>query len=502
MLQGALFAATGGCASLIGEAAAQAALPVRRSVTDLPLNDPILEALREGVRRMKAAPATDPLRWAALSAIHGVGDVINRCAHGNWYFLPWHRAYLLMYERLIRNLTGFQQFALPYWDWTSNRQLPEAFAQATSGGRPNPLHEPSRTMQPLTEEVVGQRVMSEILGAAAFEQLGSVRPQGQNSTDPIWIGRRTGPAATLERTPHNIVHTRVGGLLRTAGSPLDPIFLMHHCNVDRIWAAWRAAGHEDSTEPLWLDMAFQNHFFNVDGSPFSPRVRDLLDPARLGYSYGTGTPTMSASPSVSALAGLVTQVLSGGQGPGIRVFRIAPSESVAAPAPFEATVALDRTLLGQVVRRPPVPTGMAVDLELRQELAARGTRALVILRNVDVGDGEELYYRVFVDCGYLSADTPITDSHYVSTFGFFAHGRHAGHGGHGGDRASILLDFTDALQRVHGNAPVVPGSIRVQVLPVTASGAAPAAADTTFSRVGNPVARIAVERIEVAFVSP
>ncbi len=26
-------------------------------------------------------------------------------------------------------------------------------------------------------------------------------------------------------------------------SPLDPIFFMHHCNIDRIWSEWQDEGH-------------------------------------------------------------------------------------------------------------------------------------------------------------------------------------------------------------------------------------------------------------------
>jgi tyrosinase len=194
-------------------------------------------------------------------------------------------------------------------------------------------------------------------------------------------------------------------------------------------------------------------------------------------------------------------VLAGQQaGPGIRTFRTAAAHSATAPAPVEAPVTVDRALLGEVVRRPPLPSAESVaGIDLRQELAARGTRALAILRNIDVGESVDLFYRVFVDCAYLSASTPITDSHYVGTFGFFGHlGGHAGHGG----GPSVALDLTEALGRVHGTMPSVPGSIRIQVLPLTPTGAAPAAVDSGASRIGAPVAQMRIERVEVAFVTP
>ena len=93
---------------------AQPLPPLRRSLHGLALNDPILQAWRDGVRLLKARPASDPVSWANFAAIHGGDAGFNLCPHGNWYFLPWHRAYLLMYERTVRQLTGFSDFALPW----------------------------------------------------------------------------------------------------------------------------------------------------------------------------------------------------------------------------------------------------------------------------------------------------------------------------------------------------------------------------------------------------
>ena len=80
---------------------AQPLPPLRRSLHGLALNDPILQAWRDGVRLLKARPASAPVSWANFAAIHGGDADFNLCPHGNWYFLPWHRAYLLMYERAV-----------------------------------------------------------------------------------------------------------------------------------------------------------------------------------------------------------------------------------------------------------------------------------------------------------------------------------------------------------------------------------------------------------------
>jgi tyrosinase len=216
LLQGSAIGAGIIACGLPGIAAlAQAGPPQRRSLGDLAPNDPTVEAWRDAVRQMRAKPPADPLGWQGLASIHGTAAGFNRCPHGNWYFLPWHRAYVLMYERLTRELTGFEEFALPYWDWTRDRQLPATFAQPTWNGAPNPLFEASRAMGPtesLPDEIVGPGVIATIMGEVEFEIFGTSRPTGQDSLDPAWL-RRNGVQGTLEFTPHNNVHGIVGGLM-------------------------------------------------------------------------------------------------------------------------------------------------------------------------------------------------------------------------------------------------------------------------------------------------
>ena len=38
---------------------------------------------------------------------------------------------------------------------------------------------------------------------------------------------------------HNQVHVWVGASMVPSTSPNDPVFFLHHCNVDRLWAEWQ-----------------------------------------------------------------------------------------------------------------------------------------------------------------------------------------------------------------------------------------------------------------------
>src|SRR5882757_10026664 len=138
---------------------ANAAVVMRRSVNTMALNDPTLVSYRKAVAAMKALPANDPRNWTKQAQIHN-----GFCPHGNWFFLPWHRAYCVAFERLCRQLSGDANFALPYWDWTANPQLPAAFASQTFNGQPIPLFDANRSSQTVTipSIYVGLAMMSSI----------------------------------------------------------------------------------------------------------------------------------------------------------------------------------------------------------------------------------------------------------------------------------------------------------------------------------------------------
>jgi tyrosinase len=63
----------------------------------------------------------------------------------------------------------------------------------------------------------------------------------------------------------------------------DPIFWLHHCNIDRIWASWNRAGGRNPSDESYLGQLFT--FVDEAGKPLWMRVADVLDTARLGYAY-------------------------------------------------------------------------------------------------------------------------------------------------------------------------------------------------------------------------
>ena len=175
---------------------------------------PRYDSLLRAIRLMKAnTNAADPNSWSYWMNIH-----VYNCPHSVPYFFAWHRGYLYHFERRLRAISGDSQLVLPYWDYYSYSTLPAEF---TNPNGSNPLYAdrmntnvwPALTMAPFASTLTNfPRGMS-----YAFEP-------------------------SCEDAPHNPVHDIMGGVMATMESPLDPIFWLHHANVDRLWVAWVSAG--------------------------------------------------------------------------------------------------------------------------------------------------------------------------------------------------------------------------------------------------------------------
>ncbi len=462
----------------IDEALAQAARPRRRRMHDLALNDPIVEAYRDGIRILKERQG-NAVSWETIAAIHGNAQGFNRCPHGNWYFLPWHRAYLVMIEQIIRDVTRDPSFALPYWDWTTDRSLPEHFTSPTYNGRPNALFEQRRfmdTREEIPDEFVGQTLFQQIYDESNFELFGTTRARGQNSTDARWIQAR-GNSGPLERQAHDSVHGIVGssrdgqdGLMASSLSALDPIFWLHHCNIDRIWAVWNQRGGQNTTNALWLDMTFANHFLRPNGQSYSATVRGLQEILPLGYRYGLGgqdpaRPDQGDAVAMAFETSSQSRTRTLGGAPAAK-FKTDNTQAAEPGRPLEIAVAASRSVVGGALAAPSTrsatrSTGAAV---------RSGKRVLALINDFQQPAGATTAVRVFINGDGISASTPISDPSYVGTFGFFGGAHVGGHAGHGG--SSLIVDLTRTLQRLQASGKPLTDNIRVQLVPVSVTRSA------------------------------
>ncbi|QJW98179.1 tyrosinase family protein [Frigoriglobus tundricola] len=213
------------------------------------------------------------------------------CAHRNWFFFPWHRAYLYYFEVLCRKLTK-ESFALPYWDWSTDRAVPQRFLDKKS-----PLYFEDRALKGKdfpTEADIGSKAISDLLATSSFRSFGGT------ATDLKANDSRTpGAAGGIEGGPHNIIHEYVGRAAREGDkhsamfgnrAALDPLFWVHHANLDRIWMRWCVTELKGRTKQWpsqkgnsWAATKFE--FVTVNAVDKSIFVEDCLSTYDLGYTY-------------------------------------------------------------------------------------------------------------------------------------------------------------------------------------------------------------------------
>jgi tyrosinase len=305
--------------------------------------------------------------------VQGQPGTIN-FGHWNIAFGPWHRQYLRMFELELQKVVP--GVTVPYWDWSNHTQAKTKvfindfmgkLLQPNAQGNPQPmttgffsLNGPNPAPAWLPANGIGWRIptpLQEIQYPASnpnrqtlqatlhrgstgqtwpptaaqiqhLLQLNVNRP-GYHKFWFFWNQLEAGmPEVTppfVEIPTHNNAHRFIGGHMGGAFSPNDPIFWLHHSNVDRMWAQWQKFQQGiGSTHPRSADYPANNqadpwnndpiplgHHLNdemwpwvtntgnfslqldasvvalLNGFPQAPtrKVSDMLDPITMGYDY-------------------------------------------------------------------------------------------------------------------------------------------------------------------------------------------------------------------------
>jgi len=231
-----------------------------------------LTALKAGVSTMMSRSASDPTSWSYQAAMHATYTtptklLWNGCQHGTQHFLSWHRLFLYYFERILRQASGSSSLMLPFWNWTAARAMPTPFTDSTPG---NPLFTTQRG-----PGINGGSLLP--TSAVAIATPMADVPFNDFSSD-------------LEATPHGAVHVAIGGWMgQIPTAAQDPIFWLHHCNIDRLWEVWLAkgGGRADPTSASWTGQTFS--FFDETGTERTVAVSKGLNTCRgLGYQYPAG----------------------------------------------------------------------------------------------------------------------------------------------------------------------------------------------------------------------
>jgi hypothetical protein len=265
----------------------------------------------------------------------------TQMAHMGPQFLAWHRYLILRMEVDMGEAIGDPNFALPYWDWTDCWEdgdpdtCPLIFEQdylGSAGGclagnssvegyltdqgfRVNIQTSPEENIFSPDSIVCAQRLLQRRVACSdkangppdsadvngIFDRkVYDAAPYNSCDTEEDVSFRQYLEGFSNDETDfvcvlsgcsgmHGLGHEWIGGdMANGSPSPNDPMFFLHHSQVDRLWAAWQEANLATGDQGLSVHYgnpgfpdAFLGPLFNfaeVDAS-------ELFDYKALGYEY-------------------------------------------------------------------------------------------------------------------------------------------------------------------------------------------------------------------------
>jgi tyrosinase len=415
-------------------------LYVRREVRSFGPDDKTLGAYARAVAAMRQRPASDPTSWTYQAAMHGSEDANplptwNQCQHATWYFVSWHRMFIFYFEQIVRAAVvetgGPADWTLPYWNYGlggANATLPPTFRTPTVDGQPNPLYVAQRAAGINAGHSLPRAVTTPTFALSRPSFVGAAEFGG--GVTPVLWQQFNGPTGRLEQTPHNDIHNKVGGQ-GWMGNPdtaaQDPIFWLHHSNIDRLWAVWNGQGRANPTDPRWTDQSFS--FFDATGTKVSKTCAEVNDTiADLGYTYDPPpAPTPTSPPVVSVRRAVSTPE--------------PPAPEPPAPELVGTTTAAPQ-LVGDA-ERTTVPLDPRASSDALARAAVLQPRILLELKDVEAEKNPGSVYGVYVD---LPENAPVDEEplHHVGNLSFFGIERaHAPRGDEHAHGLSVTFDITE-----------------------------------------------------------
>jgi tyrosinase len=278
----------------------------------------MLHIYAKAVAKMKSTPDGDPDSWtfqwythavkgstnknAALMAIYGGSPSPNKMlAQSMWDtcqphtppfnsedFLPWHRMYVYYFEEIIRAVSGEPSFTLPYWNYSTSNPTTHGVIPPEFTKKNDPIYG-------------SLYVDNRNPGVNMGQPIDKGHPAGTLSTDSLLeclydpLGVHQGFCNRLDFGLHGTVHVLVGNGMNMGSVPWaagDPIFWLHHCNIDRLWASWNAAGRANPpgsgsftfaekkkpvvvTIAAWMDPKTEKHNYCYDHLESVPKCLKL-----------------------------------------------------------------------------------------------------------------------------------------------------------------------------------------------------------------------------------
>ena len=286
----------------------QASQYIRKNASSEAAKEDVI-ALAVALEKMRDLQCGDPLSWYSQGATHAIPDQIvnnplcpsykkksdlkwgwDTCTHKDGseiHFLIWHRLYISHFEKIVRKLSGKADFALPYWNYinSDNRVMPNDFRYEG-----NSLFDMAR----LPSLNNGNKIESFMDNNLNINNL------MKNKVYSVFNNN-------IDAAPHGAMHGYIGGgyegkkmwnpiyqnkeqyglMAQVASAGFDPIFWLHHSNIDFLWQAWELSPNGKRPTLAELEAApWPYQFYDENSNKVEYTIKEAYEAAfNIDYKY-------------------------------------------------------------------------------------------------------------------------------------------------------------------------------------------------------------------------
>ncbi|KAF9051984.1 tyrosinase [Panaeolus papilionaceus] len=277
-----------------------------------------------------AANLQDKVARTRFDEFQGLHVKLADQVHSVGHFLPWHRYFLMRYELALREECGYKG-AHPYWDWSIDADAPlplihspifdphTGFGGDGIGGTYSVPADPKGESSIFPEafrgcvtdgpfanlrlnygpgKYAGDHCLTRGIDNTLKGVLNSTAVSKALSQPNFGVFRIEVEGQPETSTPriHDGGHIAIGGEMSNIySSPGDPLFFMHHANLDRIWRKWQlskpgrmweVSGRSTPTPPPFVNVTVEFPL-NMGTLGDTIPIREIMDTAsRPGcYTY-------------------------------------------------------------------------------------------------------------------------------------------------------------------------------------------------------------------------
>ncbi|CZR69038.1 related to monophenol monooxygenase (tyrosinase) [Phialocephala subalpina] len=207
-------------------------------------------ALTIAINRLMDTPSRLGLNTSLYDDFTYIHIQLKNSVHHSAISLPWHRLFIHVFENALRT-EGHYDGYLPYWDWTldANDPLSSPIWDNRTGFGGNGTG-PDNCVQ---EGILGKYIAK--YNEWEYDEHCVKRKFEDSVEDGMMHGKQWGKEVVkdivegsktygefrerLESGPHKHLHLGIGGEMFGIGSTNDPLFFVHHTQVDRLWWLWQ-----------------------------------------------------------------------------------------------------------------------------------------------------------------------------------------------------------------------------------------------------------------------